>query len=210
MRAQASRRRHDELGDGDADQRQPHHQPEDAGDADEIGQDRARHDRNHERGADADADQGHGLGAVLLAGQIGDQRQDHRADRAGALERTADNDAADRGGDRRHRAAGGEQEEADNDHDFASHPVRQQAEGNLQKPLRQPINAERLADQVGRGAVEAAGIGGKDRIDHEQAEQPDGEDCRKRSGGTQFLSLHRLASPAWVHSPTRRRDRARC
>ena len=37
--------------------------------------------------------------------------------------------------------------------------------------------------QVGVGAGECAGIGGKDRVDHEQAEQPDGKHGRKRRRG---------------------------
>ena len=50
--------------------------------------------------------------------------------------------------------------------------------------------AQRFADQVGVGAGECAGIGGKDRVDHEQAEEPDGKHGRKRRRGAKFLRFH--------------------
>ena len=75
---------------------------------------------------------------------------------------------------------------------LASEPVGQQAEGNLQQPLAQSVNAERLADQIGRRARKLLGIGGEHRIDHEQAEQPDREHGRERAGGAEFQSIHRI------------------
>ena len=80
----------------------------------------------------------------------------------------------------------------DDDHDLAADFVGQQTERNLQEPLCEPINAERLADQVRTGARQVPGIGRKHRVDHEQAEQPDGEDRGERKGGAEFLSFHRL------------------
>jgi hypothetical protein len=110
------------------------------------------------------------------------------------LQGPADYDAADRGGDRSHSAADTEQSKPGDDHDFASEPVGQQAERNLQKPLSEAVDTERLADQVGIGAGKGAGVGRKDRVDHEQAEQPDGKDRGKRGGGAEFLSLHSYGS----------------
>ena len=64
--------------------------------------------------------------------------------------------------------------------------------GICNSPWRQPVDAQRLADQIGGRARKVSGIGGKHRIDHEQAEQPDREDRRERAGGPEFLSFHRL------------------
>ena len=81
-----------------------------------------------------------------------------------------------------------------NDHHLAADFVGEETEWNLQEPLREPINAERFADQVRIGAGEVARIGREHRIDHEQAEQPHGEDGRERKGGAEFLSFHRCLS----------------
>ena len=94
-----------------------------------------------------------------------------------------------------------EQDEADDDHRLAPEPVGQQTEGDLQQPLAQPVNAERLADQIGGRARKVLGIGGKHRIDHEQAEQPDREDRRERAGGAEFLSSHRIYSQHMNEAP---------
>ena len=95
MHAHKARARHDKFRDRDTGHRQGHHQPKDAGHADEMRDDRAKHERNHERCADGDPDQRHRLGAIFFLGQIGDQRQDDRADRTTALQRTSDNHPAD-------------------------------------------------------------------------------------------------------------------
>ena len=87
-----------------------------------------------------------------------------------------------------------EQDRPENDHDLAADLVGEEAERNLQKPLGEPVNAKRLPDQVRIGAREVAGIGRKHRIDHEQAEKPDREDGRERSGGAEFLFFHRSFS----------------
>src|SRR6516165_5862486 len=66
------------------------------------------------------------------------------ADRTRPLQGAADYDAPDRSGQRSHRAADREQGQSGDDHDLAPDPVRQQPEWNLQKSLREPINAERF------------------------------------------------------------------
>ena len=93
---------------------------------------------------------------------------------------------------RRDGATEPEQDESEDDHDLAADPVGQEAEWNLQKPLRQSVDAQRFPDQVRGRAAERAGIGRKHRVDHEQAKQPDGEDGREGAGGAEFLFFHRL------------------
>src|SRR5581483_11520146 len=148
MYADAPRIRHDEFGDDDTDQRQRHHEPEDTRHADQARGNRPRDHRDHEGRADGEPDQGHGLGAVLLGGQIGDQRQDHRADGAGTLQGAADDDTADRAGERGYRAAGRKQEKPEHDHDLAAEAIGEEPERNLQQALGQAVNAEGFADQI--------------------------------------------------------------
>src|SRR5262249_22824431 len=196
MNADVRRIRHDELRDRDADERQPHHQPEDAGNADEIGDDRPGEQRNEERGADGNADHGHSRGSAILTGEIGNERQNDRTNGAGSLQRPADNDAADRGGDGGDRTASSEQCKPENYHDLAPDPVGQQAKWNLQQTLAETVDAERFADQVRIGVGERAGIGREYRIDHEQAEEPDRKHGRERRSGPEFLRFH---YDCWVY-----------
>src|SRR3974377_478574 len=122
------------------------------------------------RGGSGDAAHPHRLGGDSLARQTGEQPQNDRADRAGTLQHAANNDASDRGGNRRDRAADAEQYQAQDDHRLAAKPVGQEAEGDLQQALRQAVDTERLADEIGGGARQLLGIGGEHRVDHEKAE----------------------------------------
>ena len=172
----------------------PDHQPEDARHAHPSRNDRADHERDHEREPDGDADRRHGLGAALLAREVGHHGEDHRTHRAGALQHAADDDPVDGGGERRDRAAEREQGEADDHHHLAPDAVRQEAEGNLQKPLAQPVDAEREADLGRRRTLQPARVGREHRIDHEQAEQPYREHGSEGKGGAGLLTIHLYGS----------------
>ena len=70
---------------GHAEQGEQAGQPEDAGYPDPAVQHRSHDHRDGEGQADGDADEGHDLDAVFLAGQIGRQRHHRRRYRAAAL-----------------------------------------------------------------------------------------------------------------------------
>jgi len=183
---------HDEFSDCDAEKRQPDHEPEDALDADDAGENRSGDQRHHEGHSDGDAHQGHGARAVFLGSQIRHQRQDDRADRGGSLQRPANNDSVDRGRNGGHGAANREHDQSQNDHGFSADLVGQETEWDLQQSLAQAIDTERKPGFSRCRTREMAGIVGKNRIDHEQAQQPHGEDGRQREGGAKFLLIHTL------------------
>ena len=107
------------------------------------------HQRKRERDTDAGAHGGHGLAAVVLAGDVCQQRHQGARNGACALQRTTKNNAPDRPRESGHQAAHEEDQLAADHHGLASHTVREHAQGQLQAGLRQTIDSQRKSDQEG-------------------------------------------------------------
>src|SRR6185437_7622552 len=116
----AARTWHHVLRNRDADEGKPRHQPENSADADEMRGHRAGYQRDHEGGADADADHRHRLRAIFLRGEVGDHGEDDGAYGARALQRAANDDAADGARARGDQTADAEQDQPEDDHDLAA------------------------------------------------------------------------------------------
>ena len=100
------------------------------------------------------------------------------------------------------RTADREQQKADDDHRACGRRGRTIGRTGSAAGLAsaRKCRAPRRPDRASRPS-KSVGIGGKHRIDHEQAEQPDGKDRRERGGGAKFLSI------AWQFIPDRRARR---
>ena len=159
--------------------------------ADPAVEDRRADQRQREHEADGRADHRHDLGAMLLARQVGRERHRYRGDGAGALQRAR----GDRGPDvvrgDAEEAAGGEDREADVERRLPAPAVGRHAEGNLQDPLREPVGAERDADE--RQVVAAAQsrrVHREHRQDDEQPEHAQAEHARQARAGAHFERAH--------------------
>ena len=117
---------------------------------------------------------------MFIPREVGKQCRDGRRDRAGALQRAAQERGPDIAGQGRHHAADGKQHEAKDDHGFAAEAIRCHAERYLQDALGQAIDAEHPAHH---GQIEAGQGGRMDREhrqDHEQAQHAQGENRCQR------------------------------
>ena len=111
-----------------------------------MGDDRAEHHGNGEGDAKADADKGHRFGAVLFAGEIGQQGHNRGGDGAGALQRTAENNAPDRVGEGGNHAASDKNHQPADDQRLAADAIREQAEGDLKDGLSEAVNTNCQTD----------------------------------------------------------------
>jgi hypothetical protein len=102
--------------------------------------------------------------------EIGRQRHHGRGNGAGALQGPAHGDHRHGLRQGSHRAAKYEQGQAAKDHGLASDLVGQPAQGNLQHGLREPVGAERKADQQRCRIGHIGGVQRQQREGHEQAQ----------------------------------------
>ncbi len=181
-------------GDDDApQQRQSRRQPEQCGQAERLGHQRTDHHGDGERQTDAHADHRHGLGAVLLAGQVGEQRHHRRGNRPGALQYAAGDHPPDTVGHGRQHRTGGEDQQAEIDDRQTADAIGKNAEGNLQQRLGQTIGADGKADQRRRRSLQIHPIGRQHRQHHEHAEHAKREDQGQPGSRTGFAGAHALA-----------------
>ena len=193
--------RHDIAHDRHRHQRQHAGQGEDARNADEVIKRRPEYQRGGEGQADGAADHGHGLGAVLLARQIGQQRRHRGVNRPRPLDAATDNNPVNIVRNRGNQAPEREQHQPKIDHALAPEVVRGHAERQLQQRLREPVGAERESDQrVTLATRQLLGIHREHRQDQEQAQHPQPIDTRERGAGAQLRRRHTV-----VHG--RHRDR---
>ena len=115
---------HHPQGEQDADGRQDGDHPEQRVQTQLVGDNRPQHHGDGEGDAEADADKGHRFGAVLFAGEIGQQGHNRGGDGAGALKGTAKNDAPDGVGERGDDAAEHENKQAADDQRLTANTVR--------------------------------------------------------------------------------------
>ena len=165
--------------------------PEQTRYADPTRQHGARHHRQRERQADTDADQRHGLGAVLFPGEVRGQRHHDARHRSRALQRAAGDDAIDRVAEGGQYAAGREQQQADGNQRLTSVAIGPAAKGDLQDGLRESVGADREADQKGTRIRQVARIDREHRKNHEQAEHATHVNAGQRDAGAQFGRRHR-------------------
>ncbi len=115
---------HHPQGEQDADGRQDGDHPEQRVQTQLVGDNRPQHHGDGEGDAEADADKGHRFGAVLFAGEIGQQGHNRGGDGAGALQGAAKNDAPDGVGERGDDAAEHEDKQAADDQWLTANTVR--------------------------------------------------------------------------------------
>ena len=60
--------------------------------------------------------------------------------------------------------------------------------------MTEAVDAKGKTDFEWGRAGQLASVGGKHRVDHEQAQKPYRKDSRKRTGGAKFLFIHFLLS----------------
>ena len=161
---------HQHHHDNNAPQRQQRRDPEHRGQATCGGDDRPDYQGDGKRQANTHADDGHGLGALLLAGQVGHQGHNRGGDCAGTLQCAPQDNTPEAVCQCREHAAGGKQQQAADDHRLAAHLVGQPAQGNLQQGLGQAINAQGQADQAGRGIGQVRRVQGQQGQHHEEAQ----------------------------------------
>ena len=184
--------RHYTGDDQDAEQRHRPGGPEQPGQAEGSCQQRADHHGHGERQADAHADHGHGLGAVLLAGQIRQQRHHRRRNRASALQHAPGDHTPDRIGIGRQHAAGGENQQTGIDHRAAADTVADDAKGNLQHGLGQAIGTDSQTNQRRGTASQIHAIGGQHRQHHEHAQHTKREHHGQATGRAGLATAHAL------------------
>ncbi len=166
-------------------------QREDAGHADPGLQHRAGDERCRKCQGDRDADRRHRARAHAIAGQVRRQRDDGRRDRPGALQATARDDPGDRRGPGGEEASAGKEGEPHVNHRLASPSVGGPAERYLEDRLREPVGAERDADQrVARAAGKILRVQREHRQDHEHAEKAKPVDAGEAGGGVPFGGRH--------------------
>ncbi|MCY1425956.1 hypothetical protein D9M71_417640 [compost metagenome] len=208
------RHRHDEQDDQYADQRHPRREPEQAMQAEPMRQHRARDHRGGEGDTDAHADDGHGLGAMLLAGEVREQRHHHRGNGARPLDHPAGDHAPDGLGAGRDRRADGKYQQADDDDRAPADTVGQRPQGNLQYRLGQPVGPHGKADQRRCRVDQVHAVGHHDRQQHEHAEHTEGIEHGQAGCRPEFCATHALSvgivhkslegSLGWASCPARR------
>jgi hypothetical protein len=149
---------------------------------------------NHRRGkggADAHADNGHRLGAVLVTGQVRGERDHRGGNCARALNRAPDHDQVDVLRERGDETAGGKYDQPEINGGFAPPAIRQAAEGDLQQGLGESVDAQRKSDQ---GLVVAAGqlpgVQGEHRKDDKHPQHPESGYPGKPHTRAQFAGRH--------------------
>ena len=116
---------------------------EESRNAEELVQRRRDDEREREGETDRSAHHRHGLRDDALAHAVGNHRRDGGRNGARPLQGAAEHDETDLIGDGREKTPHGEDEKPDDDHGLAAPTVAGDTEGNLQKALRQTVNAER-------------------------------------------------------------------
>ncbi len=144
-------------------------------------QHRCQYQGQHERHADADADERHRPGANLGSREVGQQRRDRRGHRSGALHATGDDQPGDAVDEHADQRAGREQQQAGRDDPLATVTVRPAPELDLQQRLRQSVGAHGQAEHF-RGIVgEFSRIEREHREQQEQPQHAGRVDGRKRA-----------------------------
>ena len=151
---------------------------------------RARDHGQREGHADADADDRHGLGALLFTGQIGRERKHRRGDGAEALQRAAHDDAPDAIGAGGHGAARGEYQQPDDDDLLAADPVREPAKGDLKDCLGEAVDADGQPREHGGVPGVEVRVQAEYRKNHEQTEHTQREYAGQRYAGASLGGGH--------------------
>ncbi len=186
----SSRSWHQPEGDGDACQCQQGDQPEQTTEPQRMGDEGAGHHGDGEGDAKAHPDEGHRLGAVLLAGEIRQERHHGSRDGAAALQGAAEDHAPDGVGQRRDHAAEGKHQQTADDEGLAAHLVGEQTERDLEQRLGHAVDADGQANQRLGGTRERHAVGGQYRQHHKHAEHAQREDGAERPGGTALAPRH--------------------
>ena len=181
----------------DAGHRENRRDPEDTGHTNQAVEHGAQYHGKRKRQADAHANQRHCLDAVLLTGQVCNQRHDRRGDGACALQGTPEDYHVNGFRLRRDHAAQGEYQQAADDDRLATDPVREHTGGYLQQCLGDAVGADGEPGQGGRHILQVTGIQGEHRQDQEQTQHPEGIDAGKRECGTKLRTAHAAALPGF-------------
>jgi len=151
-----------------------------------AGDQRPQHHGQCERQADAAAHRGHCPGADLLPGDVSEQGHEHAGNRAGPLQRSAQNQTENILRSGRHQGTGDEQQNTEDNERLAAPAVGSQAERDLQQALGETVDAETEPDGKGRGALILGGVEHQHRQHHEQPEHPGGVEEDQPQQGPQF------------------------
>ncbi|RMO38865.1 UvrABC system protein A [Pseudomonas savastanoi pv. glycinea] len=158
-----------------------------------AGDDRADDHGDGERQADGHADHGHGLGAMLFAGQVREQGHDRGGNRAGTLQDAPGDDSPDRIGICRHHAANRKNDQAEINNRSPSDTVGNDPKRNLQHCLGQAISANRQTDQCRARARQVHAVGCQNRQNHEHAKHAEREHQGQTACCAGLAATHTLA-----------------
>ena len=145
------------------------------------------HQRDNERQANGDTHHGHGTGADLLAGKVGQEGANRGRDCTGALQGPTQNKNGERVGRGCKKTAGSKDQKPKNNDGFTAKTVGGHAERNLEKRLSEPVDAHRQTN--GCGVLSTGHIGnpqGKHRKHQEQTEHAQAINRRQGKAGSPF------------------------